>query len=276
VSPDPSATEGAAAPEDVDVVAALAARLTGGGEGEAAAAPKKKRKKKKAVEEASGSMMRPSTSAMMRVVDQHYARRLWGEPDGSMVFDGGKVDYGVPVPRMIDVPYWTWAEGALLAVNDASTRERPASGRSRGLTRLATVGMSDAPQVDGSRIELHMAIARDLGEDERLRTELTVFLASVAAYPYQYQDALTRDCFLPNTGEIPGWPGFPALLLDEPGVEPGDDAIPLPTGESITLHLLVPVLPHELDLLRAQGAAALRRRWRESWTDRFDPDRIGR
>jgi hypothetical protein len=217
-----------------------------------------------------------ATTPVTRAVDQHYSRRLFGEPDGSLVFDNGGLDFGVPVPRVIDVPFWTWAEGALLALNDASTRERPASGRAKGLTRIATVGMSDAPQADGTRIELHMAVARDLGEDDAARSALTVFLASVAAYPYQYQDPLHRDCFLSQVGEIPGWPGFSGLLLDDLGVDPADEAIPLPDGGEVRLHLLVPVLPHELDVLRREGAAALRARWRAAWTDRFDPDRVGR
>jgi hypothetical protein len=216
------------------------------------------RKKRKGGAAGGPAIFRPPTTPVTRAVDQHYTRRLFGEPEGSLVFDAGRARPGYRAPKMLDVPYWTFG------------------GEERDLTRFATVGMSEVPLEDGTRIELHHAIGRDLAGDDEARSRLSIFLAALADFPFRYETSLARGNFLGDVGEIPSWPGFAGIFLDGLGLgeaDPGAEAVVTAAGERIDLHLAVPVLAHELELLRRAGPAALLARWRETGCDRFDPGR---
>lgn len=171
----------------------------------------------------------------MAAVEKHYDKRLYGPPEGSLVFDSTGAPLPYRAPAMIDVPFWTFPPPA-------------------DMTRLATNGMGEVPLVDGSRIELHIAVPRAL--DEAARWEVSVFLSSLAAYPYCYDTDLKPGQFLTDIGAIPEFPGASGVLFSELDVtDPADAWVDGPGGVRVRLMRVVPIDDSRIDELRRRDRA---------------------
>jgi hypothetical protein len=171
----------------------------------------------------------------MAAVEKHYDRRLFGPPDGSLVFDSGRSPLPYRAPAMIDVPYWGFPDAVL--------------------TRFATNGMCEVPLVDGARVELHLSVPLLL--DDAGRWDVSTFLSSLAAYPYCYETDLKPGQFLTDIESVPCFPEARGVLFQDLDVrDPADLWVDGPEGVKIRLLRAIPVSPEEIEELRRRDVGA--------------------
>lgn len=113
------------------------------------------------------------------------------------------------------------------------------------LTSFATVGMSSAPMSGGSRAELHFAIRQKLTESEQY--EVALFLANLALYPFQVEDALDWWYSIEDAGGIPLFTSAQSVLLHPAFIENGWNFIGS-TKEDIKILNVVPITEKECAL----------------------------
>lgn len=169
-----------------------------------------------------------------QLVGQVYLEHIahFGEPDESIVYDGGKAISGFP--ERIDVLVW-----------------EPTA--DLDITTLATIGMSDAAMPGAShRAELHFAVRKELARDEMEAASL--FLANLAMYPFHHEMSLDWWNTIQKPGAIPAFDKAQSALLHPRFVEDGWDTIHV-DGTEVRILNVVPVTLDELKLKQVDRLA---------------------
>jgi hypothetical protein len=174
-------------------------------------------------------------------------------------------DRGTPSDVIVYGPAPGTRPGAL-ATLDVAIWDAP---RADEVTTLCTVGMSERLMKGASyRVELRLD-ARGRWTS-RQRSALAVFLANVSEYPFMHDLRLDWWERLANPGPIPGFPGCTQVLL-APGLGSGAfERFPLPDDDVKVLRV-VPITPHENQLLKLQGRDAFLEYRTRTGVDIFAP-----
>ena len=193
-------------------------------------------------------MTREPTDRMKRL---HYylAEHRWGEPTDIITFDGSELT----PPGALDCVHVTiWDADADCDV-----------------TTYATLGMSEKfMQGANYRVELTLGCRGSLEPGERRR--LAAFVANVTEYPFEHSLKLDWWERLRNPGKIPAFAGCTQLLIAPMFGEDEFRYFPEP-DDDVKLLSLIPITPHEENILTKHGRSAFLDYWEQTDVDIFAP-----
>jgi len=165
----------------------------------------------------------PAAPILRQVYRAHIEQ--FGEPDSSVVFNTPKRKDGFP--DRVEILIWYPDDDC-------------------DMTTFSTIGMASLPLPKAiHRAELHFAVRRRLEQNQI--SDVCIFLANLAMYPFQIGESLDWWHTLSHPGRIPLFSTAKCLLLHPRFVNEGWDCITTDDGD---VHILnaVPITQEEKDL----------------------------